>query len=171
MARLRLALQIPAPLHGRAADFVRQAVEREIEVEEAAAEILALAIEIRRTPVDRRLPAPPPTLAEVRADIRRLPLSDREQLAPLFSPAYLRAARLAERDAAILEMAAGRQGNASQLARQVHDRLARYRLGSWRFEHGQSAPFDPRNRLPHRVLALTGGRVPEVNSIRKLFKS
>lgn len=125
----------------------------------------------RGVPKFEQSPAPPPALADVRAMIRRLPLADREQLAHLFTPSHLRAARLAERDAAILELVAGRPGNASELARWVHDKLARYRLGQWRFDHGQTAPFDPRNRILHRILALTNGQVPEVNTLRKIVRS
>lgn len=53
MAATRLAQQIPAPLHGKAVDFVRQAIGGQLTVDEAVASILMLALEDDSTPAER----------------------------------------------------------------------------------------------------------------------
>lgn len=114
-------------------------------------------------------PTPSPALTDVRAMIRRLPLADREQLAPLFSRAYLRDARMAERDAAILATVAGRRGNVSELARELRKALSRYASGQWRVDRNQDSPFDPRNRDLHHILKLSKGRVLATKTLRDII--
>lgn len=112
---------------------------------------------------------PPAGLPEWRAALRRLPIADREALAPLFSRPALRAARLAQRDEAILHWLAGKSGDASDLARQVHRALSIYAGGQWRHERDRAEPHDPRNRLLHRALQAGHGKIPAVHSLRKLI--
>lgn len=87
----------------------------------------------------------------------------------MFSRPELRAARRAQRDEAILHWLAGKSGDASELARQVHRALSIYACGQWRHERARAEPHDPRNRLLHRALQAGRGKIPAVHSLRKLI--
>lgn len=124
----------------------------------------------RSPPVCATLPpAATADIAALRAFVLKLPIEALCALAPLFDATFLRARRLAERDAALARFAIGRSGSANALAAEVHRDLSRYAASAWRFDQERDRPHDPQNTYAHRVLRLSGGKVPAARSLRKIF--
>lgn len=90
-------------------------------------------------------------------------------IAHFFTPAAREAAKIARRDALVVSMIAGRQGSSLAVARQVHADLARYATTRWRYERDLTAPSDPRHRLAHEILHLSGGKVISVRRLRNIL--
>lgn len=102
--------------------------------------------------------------------ILALDLDDRERLAPFFTAAALRAARLAARNEALLTMGVGRPGDTRAIAREVHAELARYAASAWRHDLAAGTPRHARHALAFRVLALQGDdRGLSVRNLERLF--
>jgi len=99
-----------------------------------------------------------------------LPIELREWLAPEFSPSVLRLARKAERDALLAHMAADLAGSASAVAAAVRERVASYARSGWKYERDRRTSADSRHAAAHRLLTLDGGKIPEVENIRKILR-
>ncbi len=104
------------------------------------------------------------------AALDRLSSAEIAELARRFcSASALRRRRLAERDAALRELAATAQleptGRATAAA--LATELGRYAAAAWRWERARPPPDDPRRALLNRALALNAGRAPSGETVRR----
>ncbi len=122
---------------------------------------------------DAASPPPPGALAFDEEALRRAilaaPPAVLERLAPLFRARSRRRPRLvtAGRNELLWMMAASLPGGAKAKATAVHKAILRYSAATWRFE--PDAPASDQHAMPWRVLKATGGKVPSVRSLRRVF--
>lgn len=114
-------------------------------------------------------PSAPIDMAAWRAAVKALPIEARCELAPLFAPSALTAARHNECRTALIAMAIGRTGSARARAKEIAQELSRYAASAWRFDAERAAPHDSRNAAAHKVLRANGGEIPSDRTIRRLF--
>jgi hypothetical protein len=104
-----------------------------------------------------------------RLAIAEMPLEMRERLAVLFTPGALRRARNQRRLDLYGACAIGKQGSASEIARQILGELRIYEATAWQNDKFRSSPMNPAHLQWFAVMKAFPDLMSE-RSLRRLLK-